>query len=366
MNKLIYTVCGAGRAGCAIAADITLQGFKVNLFELDGFKENIALIQEKGGIELSGKTQSGKVGFAKLNLITTNPEEAVKDANLIMITAPAFGHKAFFKSILPYLTAEQCVLVNTGYWASLRFADMLRESGKFENITIAEATIMPYISDKKGYHAHILNVKKDIKFATFPGNRGDRISSLIRIVYPQHNRAPNVFWTNFEEGNPSLHATFLLPIAGLPFDRYKGCKIYGEATSCGARLAEAFDRERVKIAKALGCNVTETALEGAKKVYGYKGKDVSEAYRKSPHADRYIPAERLQAILMEDLGYFYVPASRLASSLGISTPVINAIVEVWGAILSTSYWEKGLTLEELRLAGLTTDQMIKYVNTGQE
>ena len=115
MDKPVFAVCGAGRAGSSIAADIALMGYKVNLFEIDEFKESIIPIQETGGIELSGKTQSGKEGFAKLNLITTDPEEAVKNSDLIMISAPAFGHKAFFESISSYIGDGQCVLVNTGY-----------------------------------------------------------------------------------------------------------------------------------------------------------------------------------------------------------------------------------------------------------
>lgn len=365
MWKPVFTVCGAGRAGTAIAADVALMGFEVNLFELDNFKENIRPIMEKGGVELSGKTQSGKIGFAKLNRITTDPEEAVKDADLIMVTAPAFGHKAFFETIFPYLRDGQNVMFNTGYWASLRFADFLKEKEAFEKITLAEANIMPYVSGKEGNKAHIFNVKQDIKLATFPGNRESRIFDIIKLVYPQHKRVPNVLWTNFAPGNPGVHATLLLPIAGIPFDRYRGCKLYAEATLRGAKLVETFDKERIKIAKTLGCDV-ETTFEWFQKTYGYKGSDISEALRKSPHAERYIPTERLRGLLMEDLAYFYVPASRIADSLGIATPLINGIIEIVGVMLDTNYWKKGIALEQLGLVGLTVEQIVKYVNTGQK
>jgi len=365
MWKPVFTVCGAGRAGAAIAADAALMGFKVNLFELDSFEENIRPIMEKGGVELSGKTQSGKVGFAKLNRITTDPEKAVKDADLIMVSAPAFGHEAFFETISPYLRDEQCVMFNTGYWASLRCANFLKEKRAFERITLAEANIMPYLCDKEGNKVHIFNVKQDIKLATFPGNRESRTFDIIKLVYPQHKRVPNVLWTNFAPGNPSVHATLLLPIAGIPFDRYRGCKLYAEATLCGVRLVEAFDKERIKIAKTLDCDV-ETTFEWFQKTYGYKGSDIGEALRKSPHAERYIPAERLQGVVMEDLAYFYVPASRIADSLGIATPLIKGIIEVMGVMLNTNYWEKGITLEQLGFVGLTVEQIVKYVNTGQK
>lgn len=363
MRKPVFTVCGSGRAGAAIAADVALMGFQVNLFELDSFKENILPIMEKGGIELSGKTQSGKIGFAKLNKITTDPEEAVKDADVVMITAPAFGHKAFFETIFPCLRHGQNIVFNTGYWASLRFTNFLKERGAFEKITLAEANIMPYLSGKEGNKAHIFNVKRDIKLATFPGNRESRIFDILELVYPQHKRVPNVLWTNFAPGNPSVHATLLLPIAGIPFDRYKGCKLYAEATLCGAKLVEAFDKERIKIAKTLGCDV-ETAFEWFQKTYGYKGRDIGEALRRSPHAERFIPAERLRGVVMEDLAYFYVPVSRIADSLGLAAPLIKGVIEVMGVMLDTNYWENGVTLEQLGFVGLTVEQIVKYVNTG--
>ncbi|MEM3404164.1 MAG: NAD/NADP octopine/nopaline dehydrogenase family protein [Nitrososphaeria archaeon] len=366
MVDYVFTVCGAGRAGAAIAADIALMGHKVNLYELEQFKQQINPIIEHGGIELSGRSQSGRNGFAKLNKITTNPEEAVEDADLIIISSPAFSHNIFFEYVLPYLKPGQCVLVTTGYWASLRFTDKLKKSGKFGKIVVAESNIMPYLSDKDGYHSHILNLKREIVFSPFPGTTEGRLASLLKLVYPQMRRVPNILYTNLECGNPSVHATFLLPVAGLAFDRYRGCKLYGEATSCGARLVEAFDKERVKVANALDCKVTETELEAVKKQYGYEGKDAAEAYRKSVHADRFIPAERLKAILMEDLGYFYVPLSRLGSSLGVPTPVTSGIVEVWGAIQEVNYWEKGLTLKDLGLEGLNANQIIKYVNFGPD
>jgi opine dehydrogenase len=361
----VFTVCGAGRAGAALAADMALMGFDVNLFELDDFRANITPIMEKGGVELSGKTQSGKIGFAKLHIITTDPEKAFKDADLIMITSPAFGHEAFFKAIFPYLRMEQIVMINTGYWASLRLASFLKEKGAFEKITLAEASIMPYLSEKDGNKVHIFNVKQDIKLATFPGNRASKIFDIIKLVYPQHKRVPNVLWTNFAPGNNGAHAPLLLPIAGIPFDRYRGCKLYGEATLCGAKLVEAFDKERIKIAKTLGCDV-ETTFEWFQKAYGYKGSDIAEALRKSPHADRYIPAERLKGVAMEDLAYFYVPSSRIADSLGVATPLIKGIIEVMGVMLDANYWEKGITLEQLGFAGLTAEQIVKYANTGQK
>jgi len=365
MQKPIFAVCAGGRAGAAMAADMALMGYKVNLFELERYKENIDPIIEKGGIELSGKTQSGRTGFAKLNRVTSDPEEAIKDADLIMVTSPAIGHEAFFEAFSPYLREGQCVLVNTGCWASLRMAPILTDLNVFEKITMAEANIMPYLSDKQEYRAQIINVKQDIRLATFPGDRKSRIFDIIQLVYPQHKRVPNVLWTNFAPGNPSVHAPIALPMTGLMLERNETSRFYAEATTCAARLCEAFDKERTAIASSLGCDV-ETAFQYAQKAYGYTGKDIADAYRNSPHAERSIPRERIRVILEEDLAFFYVPLVQLGKLLGISTPISQGIIEIMGAMLNINYWEKGVTVEQLGFAGLSAEQIVRYVNRGSK
>jgi len=347
-----------------MAADMALMGHKVNLFELDQFRESIDPIIGRGGVELSGKTQSGKTGFAKLNKVTTDPEEAVKDADLIMVAAPAIGHELFFDAFSPFLKDGQCVLVNTGCWASLRMAPLLRKKGILEKITLAEANIMPYLSDKKGYEARIFNVKQDLKLAAFPGNRAGRLLEIVKLVYPQFRMDPNVLWTNFGSGNPAVHAPIALPMAGVMLEK-EASRFYGDVTPAAARLSEAFDRELIAIAKAYGC-VVEGELESVKKEYGYTGRDIVEAYKNSIHAERLIPKERIKVILDEDLKFMYVPYVELGKLAGIPTPVTTGIINVLGTILNVNYWEAGVKLEDLGFAGMRVDQIVEYVNTGMK
>jgi opine dehydrogenase len=141
--------------------------------------------------------------------------------------------------------------------------------------------------------------------------------------------------------------------------------MYAEATTLAARLIEQFDEDRLRVAEALDCDL-ESSPEWFEKAYLYTGHDISDAVRKSPHAQRFSPVEGLAQLLMEDLAYFYVPVSRLGKALGIQTPIIDAITNIWGTMLDIDYWGKGVTLEQLGLAGLTAEQIIEYVNTGQK
>ncbi len=73
----------------------------------------------------------------------------------------------------------------------------------------------------------------------------------------------------------------------------------------------------------------------------------------------------MKGLLEEDLRYFYVSLSQLGDSLGIPTPVTKGIIEVLGVMLDVNYWQGATTLENLGLAGLNKEQIVKYATEGK-
>ncbi|MBI2439790.1 MAG: NAD/NADP octopine/nopaline dehydrogenase family protein [Lentisphaerae bacterium] len=370
-SSLKVAICGGGRGGTALAADLTLMGCTVNLFQLPQFQREFEPVLSRGGLELTGETQSGKTGFVKLNKVTTDPKEAVRGANLIMVAAPAFGHKAFFEAITPHLEPGQNILVNTCYWAALRFAPMLKKRGIFDEVTLAEAMILPYACNivEPGV-THIHRTKQEfIALAAFPATKTDGILKMVQAFYPMHQKVPNVLWTNLANINVPIHAPFTVPIAGLVFDRCTdgrqgGVKFYGEATTPGARLTAAFDQERLAIGKALGVEL-QTEEEIMRRLYGYKGKDLAEAMRKSEHAEMYTDVRFQHGLLEEDLRYCYVSLAQLGDQLGIPTPVTKGILTVMSVMAGIDYWAGATTLKDLGLSGLNKDQIVRFVEQGR-
>lgn len=368
---MTVAVCGAGRGGTALAADLTLMGCKVNLFELPRFKPALEPILRRGGVELTGDTQSGRTGFVKLHGITTDPQAALRGAKLIMVAAPAFGHQAFFEAIAPHVEAGQHILVNTCYWAALRFAPLLKQRGVFDQIVLAEAMILPYACNVVGPAAtHIHRTKQEfIALSAFPATKTDAMLERLRPFYPQHQKVPNVLWTNLGNLNTPIHAPFTIPIAGMLFDRFTdgrqgGAKFYGEATTPGARLTAAYDQERLAIGKALGVELL-TEEEMMRKLYGYKGKDLAEAMRKSEHAEMFTDVQFHHGLLMEDLRYFYVSLAQLGAQLGIPTPVTQSILTVMSVMTGIAYEDHATTLKDLGLDGLDKDQIVRFVQEGK-
>lgn len=367
MNSMpVLTVCGSGAAGSAIAADCAFKGCSVSLFDLPAFAHRVSRIAERGGIEVTpdSETTSGKTGFAGLVRATTDAAEAVTGADVIMVTAPAMYHDAFMDALIPHLVDGQTVLFNTGYWGSLRQA--VRSAGSLPDVTLAESNIMPYICQLEGEAVQVGRFKRSFSLAAFPGERIDRLYETARRIYAQYEPVPTVLDANIAAaGNPPIHATLAIPVAGFYFDRYGGGKFYQDATIPGARLVTAHDRERERLAGALGCDTYQSQFDFDKRSYGYAGRDIAEALRASPHADWFATAAYLEQVISEDLIYGYVPMLRLAAQIGVDLPVTRGMVDVMGAMLDRDYWAEGLRLEHIGLDGLDLGGIRRFVTTGR-
>jgi len=361
------TVCGAGAAGMAIAGDCALKGLEVTLFELPPFADKLAPVRARGGIEVTADshTTSGKTGFAPLVAATADAAEATAVADVVMITAPAMYHDTFMDAVAPHLHEGQIVLFSTGYWGALRQAR--RFEGRLADVTLAESNIMPYICQMRGEAVNVGNYKRSFHVAAFPGERSDAVFEVVRHIYDQYRPAASVIDTNLAAGgNPPIHVTLMIPIAGYYFDRFMGGKFYQDSTIPGMRLVEGFDAERRRLSEHLGSAWFESQHEFDERAYGYRIDDLAAALRGSPHSDWYASADYLEQVSSEDVIYSYVPMVLLGAALGVDLPLTRGMVDVYGTMLARDYWSEGVGLEALGLDGLDTAGVREYVMTGQK
>jgi opine dehydrogenase len=365
-SPLRLTVCGAGGAGLAIAADSALKGIDVTLYELPAFAEKLTGLRARGGIEVTAEseTTAGKTGFAPLTAATADAGEAVNGADVVMVTVPAMYHDVFTDALAPHLRPGQILLYNTGYWASLR--QTVRLGDALDGVVLAESNIMPYICQPRGDAINIGRFKRHFALAAFPGERSQEVYDVLRTIYSQYDPASTVLDTNIAAaGNPPIHVTLTIPVAGLYFDRYMGGKFYQDTTIPGARLVTAFDAERERLAAHLGSELFEDQESFDRRSYLYEGDDLVQMLRSSPHADWFATAAYLEQVGSEDIIYAFVPMVRLGEALGVDLPVTRAMVEVMGTMLQRDYWAEGLDLAAIGLDGLDLEGVRNYVMTGR-
>ncbi len=361
---LKFAVLGAGHGGYAMAADLTLAGHEVNLYNRSA--EPIEAIRKRGGIEITGEAVYGE-GFAKIKKATTDMKEAIEGVDIIMIVVPAYGHKFMIDKSMPYLKDEQVIVFHTGNFASLRLATELKKRGK-KNV-LCETSLLLYSCRKTGPSSVFVDgLKRKLPTAAFPAKKTDDILEVLRKAYPQLIPATNVLETSFENLNPIFHPQITLLNAGFT-ERTKGDYIfYKDGVTPGVgRVIQAIDDERASVAEALGIKVTPTT-KWLDLMYGAKGKNIYEAIQNcKPYLD---PGERGPKdfqfrFVTEDVPYGLVPIASLGDLLKVSTPNIKSVIHLWSSINQVNYFEEGYTVKKLGLSGLTSKQIIKLVTEGE-
>ena len=361
-ENIRIAVLGAGRGGPVMAADLTLKGFQVNLFDLPQFEKNLSGIQERGGIEVTGILED----FVKPNKVTTNIKEAIEDVDLIMITSAAMGHKAHIEACSPYLKNGQIIVVHTGYFSALRFANTIKETMK--DVTIAEYTLLPYVCRRIGPSTVILDgIKQELPVAAYPARKTEKVVSVLKDIYSQTVPANSVLETSFNNLNPIFHPAITLLNTGHA-EQTKGDFLfygYGATPSVG-KIIDAIDEERRAVAKSLGLNIP-SAIEWMIKYYGKYGAKGESAYEIfqdcEAHKTVRYPMDSIAtfSLFAEDLPYGLVPIVSLGGMFNIPTPTIKSIVELSSMATGINYWSEGITVDKLGLSGLNAEEIRERV-----
>jgi len=356
--------------GHAIAADLALAGHEVNILDLPEYKENIEQIKKLGGIHVSGNTDaltSGKTGFAKIGLITTVPEEALRDADVIFVDVPATEFETRVTAIAPFIK-NGAVLHFTyyGYWPSLRVAPILKEAGK-ENVILTECPSALYFARGKDGYLNFTIKRSGVPLSVFPGKKNNETFALLNSLLPSFVPAKNILETNFMNLNMIWHASIaLLNVAY--FDRVKAsgedtAHFYGIGiTEHTGILTEAQDREREAVCRFYGVPYVPFK-DLIKHFCKGTGRTMAEAqcncnFVKSSTP---FPVDTWAQWIKWDMPLALVPLISLADLAGIPMPIHRGLVHIFGAILGTDFWKTGLTLDKLGLAELSPEDIIKYV-----
>jgi opine dehydrogenase len=357
-DSLKFAILGAGHGGHAMAADLTLRGHVVNLY--NKWQEPFDAIQELGGIQITGDVELE--GLAVLNKITTNMEEAIEeDVDVIMVTVPSFAHKFMIDESIPYLRDGQVIIFNPGNFVTLEFAKELKERGIKKDILIAETECLIYATRLiEPAKSQVVMTKGEVLLSALPAKDTDSVLKIINKAYPQFVGASNVFDTSINNVNFVVHPTVVILNASRieqkgPYE----CMVYDASPAVG-KVMEAVDREKMLVADALGLD-SLPAKEIFRRYYDAKGNTLFETLQEAYKTPMQSADTLKYRYVSEDVPYGLVPLASLGKSLGVSTPVIRGIIEISSAMNDTDYWLEGRTVEKMGLTGLNSEEIIKLV-----
>ncbi len=377
MEKDLVAVLGGGNGGHSVAANVSLAGFKVNFFELPQFAEPFERVLRTREIRIEGVSIDG---VAKLNLATTDIHQAIKDAEVIFVITPAFGHKVMAEACAPHVQDGQIFVLMPGSGGSLEFVKIFKEKKIKEDLVFAESCTLPYGARLKGSgHVSVFINALILPTGVFPSKKTNDVIPRLQQFYPVITPAKDVLEAAINNPNPVVHPVATL-LSATRIEHSKGeFYLYAEGmTPCVARTFESLNEERLSICKAMGyklyhwndLNFKDYSLGETEEECRYRilntsmdaafGKDGIYAgmKMKGPEhlKDRYVT---------EDVPYGMVLVSTLGDILNIPTPTHDAVIQLTSIINRTDYWKTGRGLKELGLAGLNKQGLKKFLLEGK-
>ena len=364
-KKAHYTVVGAGHGGKAMAAHLALMGHRVTLFNRTAV--HVTAIRARGGIHLSSVNPKGPQGFGTLRAVTSSMEEALAEAEIVMVVIPACGHRDVAHMAAPHLRDGQVIVLNPGRTCgAIEFAHTLRQDGCRADVTLAEAATFIYASRSDGpAQARIFRIKDAVPLAALPATRTQQVLAALRPAYPQFIDGQDVLHTSLNNMGAIFHPALTLLNAGRIESTLGDYQFYVEGvTPSVARVLEALDRERVTVGAALGIRAV-TATEWLQMAYDARGSSLNEAINNNPgyHGIK-APANLEHRYIFEDVPMSLVPIAALGGQYGVQTRGIEAIVRMACIVHHTDYWRTGRTLDKLGVEGLSVSELTAYVTEG--
>lgn len=353
------TILGAGNGGVAAAADWSIAGHEVSLFDFEGFGTQIKAIQEKGGIQAEGDVE----GFAPIKYAGHSIEEAVIDAELIIAIGPAYSTVPFAEAVKPFIKSGQNVIVCPGSCGgAFLFKKTLGLDFEDTSIVVSETSTLPYacrITDLGKVHIY-LKLKGGLYISSLPSSQNDKMHKMFSLVYPFVDKGENVFQTMLQNGNPVIHPAVTLLNAGRIESTKGDFYFYEDGVMPGVgRLMKAVDNERLEIGNAIGVNILPDPEIGVNQGY-MTSTDYEIGYSQAAGFKGIKAQSQLDhRYLNEDVGYGLVFMTELAKKVGVKTPVMNSVIKIASVVMQREYdLESKRSLEVLGLSDLTIEEMI--------
>lgn len=352
------SILGAGNGGLAMAADWSLHGHQVSLFDFEQFGTQIAAINDNGGIYVEGQLE----GFATLNYAGHSIAKALDKAELVVIVGPAYSTIHFAKVIKNHIQNGQHIVVCPGsIGGGFIVKKELGLSHEDDSIIVSETSTLPYAARiiKPG-HVRIFNrLKGGLYISALPVSKTDFIMNQFDQIYNAFTSSTHYFQTMLQNANPVIHPAVSLLNAGRIDDPNVSFLFYEEGvTPHVGRLIEAVDLERIALGKALGVEILSDPIIGVHQ--GYMVEDNYESgYRTAPGFKGVMAQSNLDhRYINEDVGYGLVFMKELSLKLGIQTPAIDSVIKIASIIMQRDFIaEEKRSLKDLGLESFSSEDL---------
>lgn len=341
-------ILGAGNAGCAVAADLTLKGHEVTLI-----KTSHAIHDDNFNFMLqnNGKMTLHEFGDSKTAYISELSRDLSKisKCEVIIIYIQSNYHEQLIKRISEYLNDNQILLINPGYLSTAYVLEYCKK-----NIIVAEAEssfIDGRISSPGNFKVGFRNVRNPI--GIYPKSRKEEAVKILDKLDEKFVYLESVVEAAIH--NPNLVVHTVGSVMSIPrIEKSKGdfCmyhEAYTRDNTATWKILLALDKEKIEVLEKLNfeglsyfdaCkyrNSLDNTIDAKEVFLNYAEMD-TRAKGPTKVDSRYISEDVPQGlVLLESLGKI----------LKVSTPIATSLIEIASAALGRDLREEGRSIDKL-------------------
>jgi opine dehydrogenase len=352
-------VLGGGNGSHAAAADLAEQGHEVRFWRRDAAA--FAPVLASGSLMLKDFKGCREVKLARA---TTNLDEAVRGAELLVLPAPAFAQVDIARQLAACAEDGQVVFLPPGTFGSYVMAKVMRDAGSRADVAFAETGTLPYLTRKRGPAEVAITIRATrLPTGVFPSRDSARALKIVAGAYPSVEPIEDALSGALMNAGPVIHPPLILMNAG-PLQHFDKWDIHNEGTQVAIRrVTDRLDGERMAVREALGYGGYHFPLrdhyESDRWMYGNAHDKLVDSGDWREKID--LTTHRY---MREDVEYglaFLVSVARWA---GVPAPVAGGLLAMGGAVCDSDFTRSPRTLHSLGLDALDRDGMRQLLKDG--
>ena len=362
MSNLTIAVIGGGSGSYTMAGDFVLAGHRVRMWP--GTRQKHAELFRRGTIFLEGL---GRTGEARLELVSDDPGEVVKGADVIMCTDPAPSQAKRASMLAPHLENGQVAFLSPGSLGPLVFEKTLRANNRRLDLSYAEPGTLPYLTRKvEPTKVQVSGLAAHLPIGVFPASNTDRTIERVSRLYPAAHPVEDALSVALLNVGPIIHSVLFLLNTGA-IEHFPAWDIHNEGTTPSVKkLVLAHDAERIELRKALGYTSHHYPFEDH---YDPAG-DAEWIYGKKAHTDL-IKSEKWRERLnfnhryiLEDVKCNLALITSIGDLCGVETPIADSLLTLIGTISGENFSETGRTLRTIGVGDLSLEELTTLLSEG--
>lgn len=194
------TIIGGGNIGTAMCAEFAAHGHTVSLLTShpERFQSTVSVLN----------ADEDKVYTGSLHRISDNPEDVLLDAQLVVVTLPAFLMPTFAKQSLNLLRPDTILVTMPGYGGvEFIFREHIRKGVVLVGFQRVPAV---YRLVEYGRMSRLSGRRNELLYAVLPRTSTETVHSTLETVFSIPCRPlPNFLSVTLTPSNPVLHTTRL-------------------------------------------------------------------------------------------------------------------------------------------------------------